>query len=75
MTLDRITVDPAIVNGKPCIRGTRLTVSRVIEALAIYPNWDDLLTEYPDLEVEDIRQSLIWAARNLDDAVIHRDAA
>ena len=71
MQLDRITT----LSGQPCIRGMRLTVRRVIEALAVYPNWDDLLTEYPDLEPEDIRQALIWAARTLDDIVIDRSAA
>jgi uncharacterized protein (DUF433 family) len=38
---DRITTNPAIMNGQPCIRGMRLTVRRVIEALAVYPNWQD----------------------------------
>ena len=75
MHLDRITVDPAIMNGQPCIRDMRLTVRRVVEALAVYPNWDDLLAEYPDLDPEDIRQALIWAARTLDDIVIDRTAA
>jgi uncharacterized protein (DUF433 family) len=46
----------------------RLTVRRVIEALAIYFNWDDLRREYPEL-VEDIRQALEFAARNLDEIV------
>jgi uncharacterized protein (DUF433 family) len=51
---DRITVDPAVMNGQPCIRGMRITVRRVIEALAVYPNWDELIAEYPGLEAEDI---------------------
>ena len=75
MQYDRITVDPAIVNGQPCIRGTRLTVRRVLEALSVYPDWDELIAEYPDLEKEDIRQALGWAAQNLDDAVIARTPA
>ena len=67
---DRITSDPAVVNGQPCIRGMRLTVRRVLEALAIYPDRDELRTEYPELEDEDIRQALAFAAANLDDRVV-----
>jgi uncharacterized protein (DUF433 family) len=65
---DRITSDPTMLSGQPTIRGMRLSVRRVIEALAIYPNWDDLRREYPELEPEDIRQALEFAARNLDDS-------
>ncbi len=46
-TFDRITADPAIMNGQPTIRGTRLTVRRVLAALAIYPERAELLREYP----------------------------
>lgn len=67
---DRITSSPEIVNGQLTIRGMRLTVRRVIEALAIYPNWDDLRREYPELEPEDIRQALEFAAQSLDDSVL-----
>jgi uncharacterized protein (DUF433 family) len=69
-TFDRITSIPTILNGQPTIRGMRLTVRRVIEALAIYPNWDDIRAEYPELEPEDIRQALEFAAQNLDDIVL-----
>ena len=72
---DRITVNPEIMNGQPCIRGMRLTVRRVIEALAVYPRWQDLIAEYPELEEEDIRQALEFAAENLDDQVLSFDAA
>lgn len=68
-TFDRITCNPAVLNGQPAIRGMRLSVRRVVEALAIYPNWDDLRREYPELEPEDIRQALEFAARNLDESV------
>ena len=67
---DRITSNPAILGGQPTIRGMRLTVRRVVEALAVYPNWDDLRAEYPELEPEDIRQALEFAASNLDDKII-----
>ena len=66
---DRITGVPTVLNGQPTIRGMRLTVRRVIEALAVWPNWDDLRREYPELEPKDIRQALAFAARNLDESV------
>jgi len=68
--LDRITSDPAIMNGQPCIRGLRLTVRRVLEALATYPDRTEFAAEYPELEAEDIRQALAYAAANLDDQVV-----
>lgn len=58
---DRITVNPAQLNGQPCIRGMRLTVRRVLEALAIYPDREDLRREYPELEEEEIRQALEYS--------------
>ena len=71
--LDRITVRTHVMNGQPCIRGMRLTVRRVVEAVAIYPNRDELMTEYPELEPEDIRQALLFAANSLDDRVLELD--
>lgn len=74
-TFDRITVDPAVMNGQPTIRGTRLTVRRVLAALAIYPERAELLREYPELQPEDISQALEFAARNLDDQLLPVAAA
>lgn len=68
--LNRITSDPAIMNGQPCIRGMRLTVRRVLEAMATYPDRQEFFAEYPELEDEDIRQALAYAAANLDDKVL-----
>ena len=68
--LNRITSDPAVMNGQPCIRGMRLTVRRVLEALATYPDRQEFFAEYPELEDEDIRQALAYAAANLDDKVL-----
>ena len=67
MVFDRITSDPARLNGQPCIRDLRVTVRRVVEAVAIYPNREELRREYPELEDADIRQALEYAAANLDD--------
>lgn len=66
-TLDRITRDPNIMNGQPCVRGMRLTVRRVLEAMATYPDRRELIKEYPELEDEDLRQALAFAAASLDD--------
>lgn len=73
--LDRITVNPATMNGQPCIRGMRLTVRRVVEAAALYPDRNELKAEYPELEDEDIAQALEFAARNLDDLILPLEAA
>ena len=70
MELDRITVDPARMNGRPCVRDMRLTVRRVVELAACYPNREELRREYPELEDEDIRQALLYAAAHLDDRVL-----
>jgi len=67
---DRITYDPARMNGQPCVRNLRLTVKRVLEALATYPDRAELMREYPDLDAEDIRQVLAYAAASLDDKVL-----
>jgi uncharacterized protein (DUF433 family) len=68
--LDRITVDPAIMNGQPCIRGMRLTVRRVVEAAALHPDWRELKAEYPELADEEISQALRFAAGNLDNEIL-----
>lgn len=67
---DRITVYSDIMNGQPCIRGMRLTVRRVVEAVALYPDRTELMAEYPELEDDDIRQALEFAANSLDDQVL-----
>jgi len=69
-TFERITSDPSMMNGQPCIRGMRLTVRRVLEALATYPDRAELRAEYPELEDEDIRQALEYAAASLDDRIV-----
>jgi uncharacterized protein (DUF433 family) len=60
MKLDRIQTDPHRMNGQPCIRNLRLTVRRVIELLAMYPDREELRQEFPELEDEDIRQALMF---------------
>lgn len=70
MKLDRITSNPKRMNGQPCIRNLRLTVRRVIELLAVYPDREELHQEFPDLEDEDIRQALTFVSSYLDDRII-----
>ena len=69
-TLDRISVNPARMNGQPTIRNLRLTVKRVLEILALYPEREEIRKEYPELEDEDISQALLYAAASLDDKVV-----
>ena len=69
-TFDRITSAPALLNGQPCIRGMRLTVRRVLEVLAIYPDRNELRSQYPELEDKGIREAVEYAATNLDDRIV-----
>jgi uncharacterized protein (DUF433 family) len=72
---NRITWDPNQMNGQPCIRGMRLTVRRVVEAVALYPERADLFRNYPELDPEDLRQALAFAAANLEDTAVETTAA
>lgn len=74
-SFDRITWNPGRMNGQPCIRDMRLTVRRVVEAVAQYPNREDLLRNYPELEPDDIQQALAFAAANLEDGAVESNAA
>jgi len=60
--LDRISVDPAIVHGKPRIQGTRVTVQVILELLAAGETFDELLDEYDELTREDLVAALEYAA-------------
>ncbi len=59
---DRISVNPAVRSGKPCIKGTRVTVYDVLEYLAGGMTEDAILSDFPDLAPEDIRAALAFAA-------------
>ena len=59
---DRITFDPAIMGGRACIRGMRLTVSLLVNLVANGMSTEDIIREYPELEAEDIRQALQYAS-------------
>jgi uncharacterized protein (DUF433 family) len=61
--LNRITIDPAICHGKPCIRGLRYPVEVILELLSAGMTTDEILADYTDLEPDDIRAVLAFAAR------------
>jgi uncharacterized protein (DUF433 family) len=62
MKFERITVDPTVCTGKPCIRGLRFPVSRLLGLLATGETRDAILKSYPYLEAEDIDEALRYAA-------------
>jgi uncharacterized protein (DUF433 family) len=61
--LQRITIDPDVMGGKPCIRGMRVTVGMIVESLAAGQTIEQLLADFPYLEEPDIREALAFAAR------------
>jgi uncharacterized protein (DUF433 family) len=61
-TLDRITLDPAVMGGKPCIRGMRVTVGMIVGQIGAGHTIDEVLADYPYLQREDILQALRYAA-------------
>jgi uncharacterized protein (DUF433 family) len=62
LNLTRITFDPEVMGGKPCIRGMRVTVGTIVGLVASGKTIDELLAEYPYLEREDILEALSYAA-------------
>lgn len=70
MHFERITIDPAVATGKPCIRGLRFPVSRLLGLLASGESPDSILKAYPYLETEDIQEALRYAACLAEDETI-----
>ena len=70
MKLDRITIDPAICTGKPCIRGLRFPVSRLLGLLASGETKETILRAYTYLEPEDVDQALAYAAFLAEEEVV-----
>ncbi len=66
-SLDRITFDPAVMGGKACIRGMRVTVGTVVGLLAAGRSHAEILHAYPYLEQKDISQALAYAAWRLEE--------
>lgn len=67
LNLDRITRDPLIMGGKPCLRGMRVTVGTVVGLVAAGYSHAEILAAYPYLEEEDIRQALAYAAWRVEE--------
>lgn len=68
--LDRITVNPQQCGGRPCIRGMRIRVIDILDLCAAGLSSQEILAEMPDLEMDDLRAALQYAARRLDHPVI-----
>lgn len=60
--LDRITFDPRIMGGRACVRGMRITVAHIVNLVANGMSVEQITNEHPDLEAEDVRQALSYAA-------------
>ena len=65
--LDRITMDPQVMGGKPCLRGMRVTVGTVVGLVAAGRTEADILELYPYLEADDIRQALAYESWRSDE--------
>jgi uncharacterized protein (DUF433 family) len=73
--MDRITFNPEQCGGRPCIRGLRIRVTDVLELLAAGMAQADILADYPDLEADDIRACLAFAAAQADHPILPATAA
>jgi uncharacterized protein (DUF433 family) len=68
--LDRITHDPEVMGGRPCIRGMRVTVGTVVGLLAAGRSAEEVLSAYPYLEGDDIRAALSYAAWRAEEIIL-----
>jgi len=68
--LSRITIDDAKCGGRPCIRGMRIRVTDILELLSAGASMEEILSDYPDLEREDILASIEYAARQIDHSIL-----
>ena len=74
-TLSRITLNPAQMSGKPCIRGMRITVGTIIGLIASGYSSEQICEAYPYLEAEDIREALLYAAWRVEEQEISLEVA
>lgn len=73
--VSRITINPDICNGKPVIRGKRITVQTVLEYLSAGESVDNILKQYPSLELEDIQACLAFASQLMDHKYVIKNIA
>ncbi len=73
--LRRITIDPRVMTGRPCIRGMRITVANVLRLLSVGHSHERILKAYPDIEAADIDACLAFAAMRVDERDIEFAAA
>lgn len=69
--LERITFNPAVMGGKPCIRGMRITVGLVVGLMGAGSTMEEIIGLYPQLEDEDIRQALTYAAYRAEEYEVY----
>ena len=62
MEFDRITIDPNVMGGQPCIRGLRIPVALIVRLVASGKSFKEIIEDYPELEEDDIKQALEFAA-------------
>ena len=67
---DHITVDPSVAHGKPCIKGTRIMVSVILDNLTVGIPQDEILKNYPSLSTEDIQAAISYAAELARDRIV-----
>jgi uncharacterized protein (DUF433 family) len=75
MAIDRITRDPRVMGGKPCVRGLRVTVGTIVGLVAAGRSNSEILEAYPYLEADDIRQALAYAAWRVEEVEVPLPAA
>jgi len=69
-TLQRITIEPEKMGGTPCIRGLRIPVATIVGMIAAGMTHQEILKEFPDLEPEDIKEALLFAAQTLKERAV-----
>ena len=72
---DHITIDPSVCHGKPCIKGTRIMVSVILDNLAAGISHEEILKSYPSLTTEDIQAAISYAAELARDRIVPITAA
>ena len=70
LLFQRILSDPSVLGGKPCIRGTRISVEFILELIASGASRDDIIRAWPNLTAEDVEEAVLYAARFLKNDIV-----